>query len=81
MRNWVAVCFHLPGLWLFYRERAEPALLRTNVVAVVATLAAMGLGAALSPPAHRLLAALLLFGVGHFAWGFYLARHLRSRAR
>lgn len=74
-RRAIAFFFHAPGLWLFYRQGLPRALVRPNVVAVAATLLAMGVAGWLATE-HRLVTVAGVWLAGHFAWGAYLARAL-----
>ncbi len=76
LRRTIAFVGHLPGLWLVYREGIPHALRRPNLLAVGATLAAMGVAGVGAPAGSRGWAVLITWGVGHFAWGAYLAFHL-----
>lgn len=73
MRKLVAVFFHLPGLRLIFGAKATPGLLRTNMQAVAATLALMAVTGLVVRPPHQLLAVFVVWCIGHFAWGLYLA--------
>jgi hypothetical protein len=79
LRRAVAWLGHAPGLWLLYRE-VMPARLRwANVLAVLGTLAAMGLATALVEGAPWWQAALLAWIAGHVVWGTILAWLLPPR--
>lgn len=72
LRRLVALLGHLPGLWLLYRFRAGPALLRLNAAAVLLTLAAMALAGWLSADAP-FEPVLWTWAAGHLVWGAVLA--------
>ena len=79
MRRLVAFLFHAPGLRLFYGEHLPTALGRANGVAVLATVAAI-VGAYLFLPTDtRIAGAFLVWLIGHFIWGTYLAMKLPAR--
>src|SRR5687767_85717 len=71
---WLAFALHAPGLWLWYRARLRPRLVRANLVAVGLTILATVLAAGFAPAGARLLAALGAWSLGHFAWSAFLAR-------
>ncbi len=70
----IAFLFHGPGVRLLTSYRFSPALFRTNVRALVATVI-VTLFVGWVSVAH-VRAALLAFIVCHFAWSAYLSRHV-----
>jgi RsiW-degrading membrane proteinase PrsW (M82 family) len=68
---------HAPALWLLYREPLPRSLRLPNVLAVLATLAAMAAAWFLvADLPQRVLAVVATWLVGHVAWGTYLTRRL-----
>lgn len=79
-RRLIAWLGHAPGLWLVYREPLPRPLWRANALAVGATLAAMAATWALWSGPHPAAAVLLVWAVGHVAWGSVLAWRLPPRS-
>jgi hypothetical protein len=77
----LAFVFHGPGVSVLGREPLGPTLLRDNVLALAATLAAVLAAVQLAPlPAVRAWV-WAVFAVGHFGWGTYLAARVHGRTR
>ncbi len=73
LRIAVAFLFHAPGLWLIGTPGLGRGVRRKNVVAVLATLLAMGVAGAVTRSAWP---AIIAWAVGHVAWGTWLAARL-----
>ncbi len=80
LRRCIAALGHAPALWLLYREKLPPPLIRQNVLAVGATLLVVLLAASLAPPGRRVAAAVAAWLCGHLAWGVLLFFRLPTRA-
>jgi len=61
---------HAPGLMFFFRRSLPPAARRENLVAVITTLIALSAAAILGVNWQWLV---IIWLVGHFAWGARLA--------
>ncbi|MEM7157326.1 MAG: hypothetical protein AAF799_31055 [Myxococcota bacterium] len=69
----IAFMGHIPGLKLLTRARFTPMLVRVNVVAAVATVAAMVVAGLLAEPGAGAMAVFWAWLIGHFAWSFVFA--------
>ena len=72
--TWVALGFHAPGLWWWYRRRLGPRTRQHNVVAIGLTVAAMVLAGLVTRDAVVVAAT---WALGHLAWGAWLAVRVR----
>lgn len=71
---WIAFLFHGIGLRFFTDFRFSRELFRANLWGLGLSLLAAALAFALTPIEERWMAALIVFALGHFAWGAYLSR-------
>lgn len=81
LRRLVAFVGHAPALWLCYRETISPNLVRSNVIAATATLAAMSAVAVTRPRGKAALPVAGVWLAGHLLWGAYLASRLPPSQR
>ena len=65
----VALLFHLPGLRIFLGRSPSRGILLANAVAILATVAGIGLAATTAGP----WGAVAAWAAGHLLWGLYLA--------
>jgi hypothetical protein len=77
----LAFVFHGPGVAVLGRQPLGPALLRDNVLALAATLAGVLAAAELAPLSSVRAWVWLMFAIGHFGWGTYLAARVYGRTR
>ena len=77
LRRVIAWGGHAPGLWVFYRERLPPRLWKANLIAVLLALVAMGCVGAITADG---VCVVLVWLLGHIAWGTYLACRLPAAA-
>jgi hypothetical protein len=77
----LAFMFHGPGVVVLARETLGPTLLRDNVFALAATLAAVLAAAQLAPLESERAWVWVAFAIGHFGWGSYLAVKVYARLR
>jgi hypothetical protein len=69
----VAVIFHRPGLWFWYRVEVNEGVRGWNKIALGLVVVAMVAAALSAPKGFRLPATLAVWLVGHLVWGIYLA--------
>ncbi|MEM6988947.1 MAG: hypothetical protein AAF721_00575 [Myxococcota bacterium] len=72
LRRIIAAVGHAPALWIVYREPLPPVVRRPNLIAALATLAAMIAGGVLAPAEQRWVTVFWVWLAGHFLWGAYL---------
>jgi hypothetical protein len=80
-RRFIAWIAHAPGLWAVYGEVLPKPMQRANLIAVVATVVAVGSVCALVCRPYRLVTALIVWVMCHVTWGSYLAWHLPPSSR
>ena len=76
----IAFLLHAPGLALLTEFRFSTWLLRVNAVAFVLTVLAAGASGWMFE-GHRVLAAIVAFAIGHFAWSAFLAGYVLRQGR
>jgi hypothetical protein len=73
VKAFIALAFHRLGLWLIYGLKFPVNVRRQNTVAVLLTVAVMGVTALLAPKDCKLLGVVVVWGISHLTWGLYLS--------
>ena len=74
-----AFLFHLPGLKLFYKFKADKKLKAINIYAIFISLLLISILYTVSEDSYRLHAAMTTWLICHLAWGAFLVLYLKRR--